>query len=82
MLFSEIYLPKYCLCRIPEMVIGGLVTDDCGEGNVNWYNGGVLKSEADRDPLLLLCDPEGDISEHPLCGSPTGVDLLMKIING
>lgn len=82
LLFYKIYLPKCCLCRSPEMVIGCLVTDDCGEGDVNGYNWGVLKSEAAHDPLLLLCDPDDDVSEHPLCGSFIGVDLLMKLIHG
>lgn len=82
LLYDKIYLPKCCLCRIPEMVIGCLVTDDCGEGDVSGYNGGVLKSEAVHDPLLLHCDPDGDISEYPLCGRLTGVDLSMKLIHG
>lgn len=79
-----INLPKCCLCNSPEMVIGCLVADGCGEGDVNGKSWGVLKSEVAHDPLLLLlCDPDDDdVSEHKLCGSLIGVDLLMKFING
>lgn len=81
LLFYKIYLPKCCLCRSPGMVIGCLVMDGCGEGDVNVYSWGVLNSGGAHDPLLLLCDPDDDVAEHPLCGSLIGVDLSIKLIH-